>query len=140
VGKYIHAERGVAHLDTDELVEKRLGCTEVAVELFRKVETEVICALPKEPPCVISVGGGALLAEQNRERLRAIGKLVYLYCDKMVLQLRWKAGCLPSFVKDEEAFYRERLMHYESIAADRIDVSALSVEEAANQVLELWKS
>ena len=117
-----------------------MGCkkTEIALEAFRKAETEVICALPKEPPGVISVGGGALLLKQNREALRAIGKFVYLHCDLTVLQSRWKAGCLPSFVKDEDAFYRERLAHYQSIAAEKIDMTDLPLEQAAERALQLW--
>jgi shikimate kinase len=140
LARFLFSTYRVPYFDTDELVEKRMGCgrREVPVELFRKHESEVIASLPGKPPAIISVGGGALLEAENKEILAAIGKLVYLHCDLELLRARWKAGCLPSFVKDEEEFYRARLEHYRSISADTIDMTNLSLDVAAKVALELW--
>jgi shikimate kinase len=142
LAKYLSSSYDVPYFDTDELVEKIIGKKrkEVPLELFRSTENEVVSTLPKRPPSVISLGGGTLLSSNNKEILATIGNLVYLHLDLEVLKSRWKTGALPSFVKNEEEFYKERLKHYQSIAADKIDMTDLSLDEAAKEALTLWKS
>jgi len=141
LAKHLSSSYDIPYFDTDELVEKVIGKKrkEVPLELFRSIENQIVTALPKKPPSVISLGGGTLLSSNNKEILVTIGKLVYLHLDLDVLKTRWKTGALPSFVKNEEEFYKERLKHYQSIAADMIDMTNLSLDEAAKTAFALWR-
>ena len=46
--------------------------------VFRKLETEMIAELAQQPRTVITTGGGAVLAEQNRNLMRENGLVVAL--------------------------------------------------------------
>ncbi len=54
---------------------------------FRARETEVLGRLLRGPPCVLSTGGGAFLAEPNRALVAANGVSVWLRAD---LDLLWQ--------------------------------------------------
>jgi shikimate kinase len=45
---------------------------------FREYEREALLQLVARPPCVIAVGGGAVVAPENRALLRARGVIVHL--------------------------------------------------------------
>jgi len=141
LAQHLFSSYKIPCFDTDQLVEKQLGCKrrEVPLEMFRNVESEVIATLPMTPPSVISLGGGTLLSEKNKEMLLKMGKLVYLHLDRETLMARWKKGALPSFVKNEEEFYKQRLEHYHSLKTDQIDMTNLSLDEAAKTALALWR-
>ena len=70
--------------DTDLLMEERYSNSvrelfkEWGEEEFRRRESELIRTLP-EGPCVISLGGGALLKEGNHAPLKQMGTLIW--CD-----------------------------------------------------------
>lgn len=53
---------------------------------FRQKETQVLARLLLGPPCVLSTGGGAFLAPQNREMIADHGVAVWLKAD---LDLLW---------------------------------------------------
>lgn len=54
---------------------------------FRQKETEVLRRLLEGPPCVLSTGGGAFMAEVNRKMIAAKGVSVWLRAD---LDLLWQ--------------------------------------------------
>ena len=70
--------------DSDEEVERRAGTNIAQIfsshgELaFRDLEAEVIRELTERPRIVLSVGGGAILRETNRELLRRGGMVFWL--------------------------------------------------------------
>src|ERR1700680_2730598 len=45
---------------------------------FRKYETDVLTQLQTRAPCVVAVGGGAVIAPENRALLRKSGVIVHL--------------------------------------------------------------
>ena len=53
---------------------------------FRVKEAQVIQRLLQGPPCILSTGGGAFLAEGNRTAIRAQGVSVWLRAD---IELLW---------------------------------------------------
>ncbi|HET6502927.1 MAG TPA: shikimate kinase [Amycolatopsis sp.] len=77
VGPLLAEQLGVAFRDTDEDIVARAGRSisdifaEDGEEVFRALEAEVIALALAEHEGVLSVGGGAVLAEGTRQRLRA---------------------------------------------------------------------
>ena len=71
-------------VDTDERIAEResRSITDVFVTEgetgFRRRECEAIREVVQAPPAVISVGGGAVLNEQNVDALRAVATVVWL--------------------------------------------------------------
>ena len=66
------------------MIEQRLGCSIrefFALEgesAFRDIEQLVLGELMQTSSGVLATGGGAVLRQANRERIRSIGKVVYL--------------------------------------------------------------
>lgn len=94
VGAALAIRLGGDRVDTDELVVQRAGhsiadifATEGEVG-FRTYERDVIAELVQAPPCVISVGGGAILDERNVADLRGVARLVWLTAPPGVLWSR----------------------------------------------------
>lgn len=75
---------GFEAVDTDDLIEQRAGHTIREIfetdgeTAFRNLETETLDALTRRSGQVISVGGGAILTEHNRQLLRQAGTCIWL--------------------------------------------------------------
>ena len=84
VGKLLAQQLGKAFLDSDEEIQRRTGVTiphifDVEGEAgFRQREAAVIQDLALRNNIVLATGGGAVIAEQNRNVLRCNGIVVYL--------------------------------------------------------------
>jgi shikimate kinase len=84
IGRALADELGVVFQDTDTLIEERSGASiawifDVEGEAgFRDRETATIRDLAASRGAVIATGGGAVLREENRRLLRAMGAVVYL--------------------------------------------------------------
>jgi len=84
VGKQLARTLGLAFIDSDAAIENRTG-VDIAYIFekegesgFRQREREIIAELTAREHLVIATGGGAVLDEENRERLAARGTVVYL--------------------------------------------------------------
>lgn len=150
VAKLVASRLGWPVVDTDEMVEERVGTTiaemfaasgEVA---FRDAESAAIFELAAAPgPFVASLGGGAVVRASNRDVLRSVGFVVWLRAgpDALVRRVgsgdsrpllggatgRERHGRLAELARTREAFYRE-------VADLVIDVEALSAEEVATLI------
>jgi shikimate kinase len=89
------AERlGWAWVDADDVLERRAGCSIRGVfategeEGFRQREAMVLAELCERKHHVIATGGGVILGEDNRRRLRAAGRVVWLTADVETLWQR----------------------------------------------------
>lgn len=84
VGRQLAAMLHWDFLDTDRELEERCGADIPWIfdiegeEGFRRRETEIIKELVSKPNTVIATGGGAILAEENRDLMRAAGAVIYL--------------------------------------------------------------
>lgn len=85
VGRHVARHLGLPFVDTDQLIEQRIGCSireyfELHGEpAFRDVEAHVIdAATAVRQPRVIATGGGAVLRERNRGLLRERSTVIYL--------------------------------------------------------------
>ena len=84
VGRLLAGELKRPHVDTDLLIEDREGRTIADIfeqdgePHFRRIESEVIAGLAPDTPAVISIGGGAVVSEHNRKRLKGLGTVMWL--------------------------------------------------------------
>lgn len=93
VGNALARMIGVPFLDSDEEIERAASMSVSEIfrrdgeAFFRARETEVLTRLLSGPPCVLSTGGGAFLAERNRALIAEKGAAVWLKAD---LELLWQ--------------------------------------------------
>ena len=84
VGRYVARHLGLPFIDTDHLIEQRIGCSirdyfETQGEpAFRDIEQAVIYEVTQLPGHVVATGGGAVLREVNRQVLHSRTTVVYL--------------------------------------------------------------
>ncbi len=113
-------------LDADQELEKRTGANiSLIFEIegedgFRKRERDLIAELSAKENLVLATGGGAVLNEENRKRLRGRGYVVYLHADidtlvkrthrdrkRPLLQNVDKRQKLEELMKEREPLYRQ---------------------------------
>ncbi|MEL6806829.1 MAG: shikimate kinase [Pseudomonadota bacterium] len=93
VGRALAQRIGVPFLDSDAEIEAAASLTVPEIferdgePFFRTKETQVISRLLDTERCVLSTGGGAFLAPQNRKNISARGVSVWLNAD---LDLLWQ--------------------------------------------------
>lgn len=138
--------------DLDHFIEREMGKSVAQIfadegeERFRQIELSHLEALVEYPPCVISLGGGALL--NPRAQALVEGCLVLcLYADLQTLleRVREAGGQRPLLLGDMEERLRRlidaREDHYRSFAL-RLDTSRQPVEDLtwrAQQIIGAFK-
>lgn len=141
-GAPIAFKLGWQFIDTDRSIEAAggLSCREMTIQYgehyFRDAEERCIALLAKLKSHVIAVGGGALLRDKNRERLKALGTLIYLKWDKELLWYRLQQKEeLPIYINPLEprtsfdSLYAARTKVYEQHCDCSIDLSKLTEAE-----------
>jgi shikimate kinase len=142
-------------VDTDQLIVKKAGKSIAEIfeqdgeQRFRDLETEVVKEVAKLQDVVISLGGGAVVREENRQALKEAGhKIVYLKCDPEVLHQRIQADAATSMMRPNltnlfggqaeiEHVLGEREPIYRSLMTAELDVTNLSVEDAVVYIVRL---
>lgn len=85
VGRQLARRLDLRFIDSDHVIEQRAGCSirdffeREGEEAFRDLEQDVIDEMTREPACVLSTGGGAVLRQANREHLKSRMGVVYLH-------------------------------------------------------------
>lgn len=84
IGRQLARRLGLPFVDSDHVIEHRLGCSireffaREGEETFRDVEQQVLDDLTRTHEGVIATGGGAVLRENNRRHLHDRGQVIYL--------------------------------------------------------------
>jgi shikimate kinase len=84
VGRHIARDIGLPFVDTDHVIEQRIGCSireyfeTQGEQAFRDVEETVIEEVMRLESHVVATGGGAVLRQANRQVLHDRGVVVYL--------------------------------------------------------------
>jgi len=92
IGTTLSRNLGVPFLDSDEEIERAASRSIAEIfardgePFFRLKEAQVIARLLRGAPCVLSTGGGAFMAADNRTEIAAHGVSVWLRAD---LDLLW---------------------------------------------------
>lgn len=93
IGRAVAARLGVPLLDSDAEIELAANASISEIferdgeDFFRDREAEVILRLLAGPPCVLSTGGGAFLADRNRAEIAEHGVAIWLKAD---VDLLWE--------------------------------------------------
>jgi shikimate kinase len=94
VGRQLAKRLNRRFFDSDHEIESRTGVrVPVIFEIegesgFRKRESQMLAELSQEANLVVATGGGVVLADENRRRLRDTGFVVYLCAPPAVLYER----------------------------------------------------
>lgn len=139
-------------VDSDLLVEKiytniyhkELSYREIVKKhgfpFFIELEKHAIALLLHEKNCIVSLGGGVVLDPENVERLKEIGRFVYIKAPKDLLLRRFLSQEPPSYVDPVdplsffESLYKERVPLYEKIAEEVIDLEKNSEEKSLDEL------
>jgi len=126
VGRQLARRLQLAFLDSDHVIEERLGCSirdyfeREGESSFRDVEESVIDELTGLTGGVLSTGGGSVLRPANRQHLHTRGHVVYLRSspeelfrrlrhdvNRPLLQVADPLGRLRDLYTQRDPLYRE---------------------------------
>ena len=142
-------------IDTDQLIVTKAGKNIATIfredgeQVFRDMETEVVLETLKLQDVVISLGGGAVMREENRFAIKNSGhKVIYLRCHPQVLYHRLSSDSGSTLMRPSLTPYggtvqeiqqmldiREPL--YRGIMTAEIDVTNLTVDDAMVYIVRL---
>lgn len=152
VGTAVARALGVPFLDSDDEIVRAANRSIAEIferdgePFFRARESEVLSRLLRGPPCVLSTGGGAYLADANRHLISEVGVAVWLRADLDLLWSRVRHKTTRPLLRTSNpretlrALYDSRVPYY-SQADVTVDASAdLSIEGMAERVLEALRA
>ncbi len=119
VGRQLARRLGLPFFDSDAVIEQRLGCSirdyfaQRGEDAFRDVEQQVIAELGAGPDAVVATGGGAVLREANRRKLREAGRVIYLRSSPEDLHRRLRNDRQRPLLQVADPLARLRSLHAE---------------------------
>lgn len=155
IGKKLADRLWQPFVDTDDLIIRaadksiREIFAESGEESFRDLETQALQQAMALTDHVISLGGGAVIREQNRQLIKNSGhKVIYLRCEPSTLHQRIAAdpntaanrpALSPSGGNLDEilAILARREPWYRQIMTAELDVTNLSADEAVVYIVRL---
>jgi shikimate kinase len=155
VGRLLAERLGYAFIDNDERITAAAGKSikeifeEGGEARFRDLETQAILAIAGSENHVLSLGGGAILREENRRAIAGAGhKIVYLRADPAVLHHRIHADTataanrpaltkLGGGIEEIRSVLAAREPIYRKVMTAEVDVTAKSPDEVVAEILRL---
>ena len=141
--------------DLDQLIQAHSGrniaviFSELGEASFRELETSLLTKVAAESPAVISLGGGACLAERNRSTIKLSGRAVWLRAEPEMLWSRIQNDpqstttrpALTQFGGLEEVrrLLELRESTYAACADYVIDTGAVTPLDAATEIARWWR-
>jgi shikimate kinase / 3-dehydroquinate synthase len=140
VGRGVAARTGRPFVDTDEEIERRHGpIPELFARSeaeFRQLEEQVVAEALAGPDAVIALGGGAILSEATRERLRAHAFTVWLDVDVDAAWERVRGSDRPLAQREED--FRGLFETRRPLYVDVMDAPAGDSDEAVLAALHVF--
>jgi shikimate kinase len=148
VGRQLARRLGYRFIDSDAEIEARTGVDipfifeKEGEEGFRARERDVIDELSQRPGIVLGTGGGAILAEENRQCLAARGVVVYLETSVAQQVVRTsRSRVRPLLHTDDPRGKLESLMAlreplYRSLAAITVRTDGRKVGAVADEIAD----
>ncbi len=147
VGQKLAEKLNKRFIDLDEAIEKKEGVSISDIFLtkgedyFRNIEREVLAEVAEEHDFVVSTGGGVVLNGDNLKVMKETGVTVSLLASPEVVYERVKDSNLRPLLEVADPMGEIKRLLFERahlyIKSDIIvDTSDLSIEEAADQILE----
>jgi shikimate kinase len=151
VGRHVARQVGLAFIDTDHVIEQRIGCSirdyfETQGEAaFRDIEQAVIDEVTQLDSHVVATGGGAVLREANRIALHERSTVIYLRATPEDLARRLRHDTHRPLLQQQggaadplrrlRALFHERDPLYRRTAHFVIETGRPSVHALVNMVL-----
>ena len=153
VGRLVAEHLGWKLIDTDELTERAAGRSIAAIfadsgeAAFREMESDAAERAVGGTRRVISVGGGAVLAQANRDKLRQAGLCIWLTAPAE--ELHWRLQADPrsasqrpaltdaSALEEVRRLLAIREPFYQALAHRVVDTSGRPVPEIAREVVAI---
>lgn len=147
VGRQLARRLRVPFLDTDQHIEDLIGCSIRSFfelegeERFRELEASVVEELTARAAGVLSTGGGVVLREANRRRLRACTHVVYLNSSPEELFRRLHHDTSRPLLQVADPLRKLRELHeqrdpwYREVAHFIVDTGRPTVATLANIIL-----
>lgn len=133
-------------LDTDDWIVQHTGKTIAQIfaqdgeEQFRIYEQQSCQIIPPAAGWVIATGGGTLLRPRCRELLATGSVIICLISEASIIQARLQNDrTRPLFQGNWQKLYQSRMPIYQSFHYN-MDTSHLDIEQAANQVMEIYQT
>lgn len=152
IGRALAAALDVPFVDSDAAIEEAAASTIAEIfardgeAFFRKREAEVLKRLLSGPPGIVSTGGGAFLAEENRKAIAQMGVAVWLDADLKILWERVRHKDTRPLLRTANpqatlaAIHAERTPVY-ALAGLKIDVKEnASIDETMRSVRDILAS
>ncbi len=153
VGKLLAERSGRALVSTDAEVVRRAGQSIPEIvkqqgwDHFRDLESEVCRDLAGKDQLIIDAGGGAILRQDNVDRLKARGILFWLTAGVPTISRRIGGDTqrpsltgAKSFIEEIEEVLRERTPKYKAAADHRIATDGKTVVEIADAIQALLQT
>ena len=148
VGQALANALGYTWLDTDAVIEERHGKITDIFALhgeahFRAIETDTVREIVQKENCVVSVGGGLVLREENVALLKSFGSLVLLRATKATLISRLQNDNSRPLLQGEslekkiDTLLQVRMPIYERVADVIVDVDDKSAQAIADEIIAL---
>jgi shikimate kinase len=153
VGRLLADRLGRPLVDSDALIEAAAGCSiaelfaRAGEAAFRDLEEAVLADVCRQPGRVVATGGGVVLREANRRRLREAGLVAWLTADAETIAERLagdpstadRRPALTSGGRAEvEALLRQREPLYRECAGVTVATAGQSPEAVAAAILGEW--
>ena len=152
VGRLLARRLGLPFHDSDHVIEQQIGCSirdffaragEVA---FRDLEERVIDDLMNLLQGVVATGGGAVLRQANRDRIRSAGTVIYLRSTPEEAFRRIRHDGRRPLLQVDDPLERLRSLHFERDPLYRqaahlvIETGRPSVPKLVKLILEALES
>ncbi|HEV3146830.1 MAG TPA: shikimate kinase [Gemmataceae bacterium] len=150
VGQLLAKKLGLPFFDADTELEAKAGRSirdifaNEGETYFRNLEAQVLQDLLSRGPAVIATGGGVVLREENRQRLRSAGKVVWLTADVDTLGQRLRSddatwarrpNLLTGGIVEITELSQQRDPLYRECSTLIVDTAGRSPEEIAEAIL-----
>jgi shikimate kinase len=154
VARLLAGRLGWEWLDADAVLEARVGRSirslfqEEGEAGFRAREAALLEELCQGQRLVIATGGGVVLRPENRERLRAAGRVVWLTADPTTLWDRLRAdettaeqrpNLTVGGLTEVEEILRVREALYRTCAHLAVSTAGRAPEEVVDAILARWE-
>jgi shikimate kinase len=150
-GKLAATRLGMTFVDMDAIIEQRHAQTISQIfetkgeAFFRQQERALVRELVDRQDRVIATGGGVVLNPNNLRDFSRTGIVICCWVDAKVAHERTKntkhrplLGHQTDRLERIEKLLREREHLYKAIS-NRVDTSAMSVEQQADEILRIYK-
>lgn len=148
IGRKLSEKLGYRLIDVDAYIEEKQGCTiselfdKKGEGYFRELETKAVDELNESiSHAVICTGGGLPMREENHERLRRLGEIVYLDVTPEEVIRRLEGDTTRPLLQGDDVEARvRRLMEnrrpvYESLADISIEERGKAVDDIVKEIV-----